>query len=231
MEPIIAVLPQFDIQRKRWFINQPYVQCIEKAHGRAVLVLPQNKKSGLSSEYLRNFDGYLLPGGPDANPLLFHEDVNDKCGVICEERDRVELETLAIVNGWNRPVFGVCRGVQMMNLSLGGDIYQDISERTSILHYQTADDQIPTHQVILEEESQLYSITKEKQLFVNSFHHQTIRRLGNGLQIAGTARDGMIEAIERIGHPFYIGVQWHPEHLYDWYPGQQMIWDSFIANC
>jgi putative glutamine amidotransferase len=134
--------------------------------------------------------------------------------MVDERRDRFEIALVRAARALQVPVLGLCRGVQLMNIALGGDIYQDIASQTGseVRHSQTRVDDGPWHKVTIEPESRLGDLLGGGERTVNSFHHQACRRLGQGLAVsARSPQDGLIEALEDPSGAFFIGVQWHPE--------------------
>lgn len=116
----------------------------------------------------------------------------------------------------NKPILGVCRGCQVVNVALGGTMYQDLASQKDsnlIQHKQNRSLMYPSHFVYVEKNSLLFEITKEEKVQVNSNHHQANRLIGENLEVSATSGDGVIEAIERKSNPFILGVQWHPEQL------------------
>ena len=135
----------------------------------------------------------------------------------------------------NKPILAVCRGSQILNIALGGTMYQDIYEQinTNLLqHSQKAVKHHPSHYVNVEKESLLYKLVGETKIKVNSRHHQANRKLGKGLTVSGRANDGIIEAVESKIHPFILGLQWHPENMA--VKGDEpsiKIYEGFISAC
>ncbi len=182
-------------------------------------------------QLLEELDGFLFPGGPDVNPLIFGEDIQRGCGTICAVRDSQELSMLQLLAERRKPVLGICRGIQVMNIAFGGDIYQHLDEEQWQMHYQTAEDDVVTHQVQVVQDSLLYKLTARKRIFVNSFHHQGLRTIAKGFRVSATSKDGLPEALEKSGHPFFLGVQWHPEHLSAERTDAAALFQGLIQNC
>lgn len=229
LQPLIGVLPQYDMDRNRWFLCAPYERAVRAAGGTPVVLLAQEETE--QKRLLQKVDGFLFPGGPDANPLLFGEDVLPGCGRICTPRDRLELSMLRLLAEERKPVLGICRGIQMMNLALGGDIYQDLEPGRWQMHSQTAADPVATHQVRITEGSLLHRLVGRETIAVNSFHHQGLRRIAGDCLVSGRARDGLPEALEKKGHPFFLGVQWHPEHLAPERPEAAALFQGLVEYC
>ncbi len=227
--PIIGILPQYDMQRNRWFLCEPYERAVRAAGGIPLVITVRTQAQ--QRRVLELADGFLFPGGPDPNPLLFGEDVLPECRAICAKRDRLELSMLRLLLEGKKPVLGICRGVQMMNLALGGDLYQDLPVGRWQMHNQTAADDEPTHTVRVVKGSLLHQLVGRKSVAVNSFHHQGLRKIAKGCLVSGRTGDGLPEALEKTGHPFFLGVQWHPEHLAARRPEAAALFRGLIEYC
>ena len=217
MPPVIGLtsrtmpLPATKKQRPTETVTRTYVEALESA-GALCLLLP-NVDPGSAGDYLDRVDGVLLTGGDDPDPILFGEEPHPNIDVVDARRDRFEIAIAREAHERGMPLFGICRGVQLFNIALGGDIYQDIGSQTEsgIQHTQRRLDDGPWHEISIEEGSRLHAVVGATSLRVNSFHHQACRRPGRGLSVCATSADGLPEAIEDPGRDFYLGVQWHPE--------------------
>ena len=156
----------------------------------------------------------VLTGGEDVDPMLYGEDVRHPEVKRSEFRDAVESALLRAAIEQKKPVFCICRGMQILNVVLGGTLYQDIAKDISgsLSHMQQENENL-SHRVILEEGSFLEALYKTKEITVNSFHHQAIKGIGAGLRVTARAADGVVEGVEHETLPI-IGVQWHPEISY-----------------
>ncbi|MBQ9118597.1 MAG: gamma-glutamyl-gamma-aminobutyrate hydrolase family protein [Lachnospiraceae bacterium] len=224
--PVIGVLPQYDAIQSRIMIVADYFRAISAAGGVPVLLPLESEPQDLLP-MLDLFDGFLYPGGPDINPLRYGEDAAVGCGMIVPERDRLELGLLAELRMTGKPVLGICRGIQVMNVAFGGTLVQDIS--SDLAHYQKAGDEVQTQRVQVKRHTLLHDIVKRDTLLVNSFHHQACARLGSELVQNAVAADGTIEAIALEGHQFFLGVQWHPEHLFWQDEATARLWRAFVS--
>jgi putative glutamine amidotransferase len=204
-----------------------YAEWILRSGGMYQLVVPGVKGP------LDGVSGLLLTGGEDVDPALYGE-VN-RCSRVNPERDKAELELLQVALRCDLPVLGVCRGMQLLNVALGGSLYQDISELgpvprggKSVCHRgpQHTD---TTHPVDVEPHTFLARCADEQKLLVNSHHHQGIRELPAELSVSARSPDGLIEAIEHIGKTFVLGIQWHPERWPD--KSSDAIMKEFLASC
>ena len=162
-------------------------------------------------------DALLLSGGGDVHPSLFGGQPHRKLGEFDPERDAFEIAILQLMIDLGKPVLGICRGIQVINAALGGTLYQDLaSEQPQALqHQQKAPRRYPTHFVTVQQGSRLSAILESSRLQVNSLHHQAVKDVAPGLQATAWADDGVIEGLEAAGHPFLIGVQWHPEGMWE----------------
>lgn len=233
-KPVIAVMPQYSAQSNHIMIVPDFFDAVARAGGIPVL-LPLFSGCGDVAGILERFDGFLYPGGPDLNPLLYGEETLAECGNIITERDTLELGLMPEILRLGKPVFGICRGIQSMNVALGGTLVQDIPAEGrgggKIGHFQKAGYTVRTHSIKVEKNTLLYDIVKKERLTVNSFHHQSCKTLGSGLVLNASAPDGVVEAIALENHRFFLGVQWHPEHLYGICEDMARVWNAFIASC
>lgn len=231
MKPVIAVTCDYDHTSRNSKIHEDYYRAVSIFGGLPIL-LPGNNIEDVSS-ILGLIDGILLIGGDDVDPSFYGEIPHIKLGDINPYRDEFEMELTRCAVDMGMPVLGICRGAQIMNVAMGGSLYQDIEsqlENTPIKHRQKAPHWYGTHHVILDRESNLYDIVGQEDVKVNSFHHQSVKDIAPGFSAIGHAADGVIEAIELVDHPFVIGLQWHPERMIDRYDHAQLIFEKFIKS-
>ncbi len=217
-----------------WVMNQRYAHTVAAAGGLPVLVplLPEDPAT-LRGMYDR-LDGVFIPGGVDMDPSTFHEAPHAKLGRIDPPRDATELLLARWAMEDGKPLFGLCRGLQVINVALGGTLHQDLeSEMPGAIKH----DYFPNagftrehlaHDVRIESSSRLGRIVGEQRLPVNSMHHQGVRTLGAGLTATAFASDGLIEALESDSPNYVMAVQWHPEALADRDEKMAALFHSFI---
>jgi putative glutamine amidotransferase len=162
-------------------------------------------------------DGFLFAGGEDLCPSTYGQVADPKLGVTCKERDDFELSVFDKVYKLRKPILGVCRGLQLINVALGGTLTQDIPSKykTDLNHEIDINCwKHIAHEVDVSQDSILYKITKKAKLLVNSIHHQCIDKLADSLRVVASTSDGIIEAVENDESHFLLAVQWHPESLW-----------------
>jgi putative glutamine amidotransferase len=221
-----------------WVMNQRYFYAAAEAGGIPWMIpLMYDDIPTLREIYLR-LDGLLIPGGVDMDPNQYGEDVRLECGNLDKARDAVEIQLTkwAIEDG--KPVLGLCRGLQVINVAQGGSLYQDLNSQNPAF---TKHDFFPTtgferdylaHEVDLTPGSRLQTLLHEPRVHVNSMHHQGIKKIGDALIAAAISDDGLIEAVEGEGDAFLIGVQWHPEVFEMENPQTRDLFGGFIrAAC
>ena len=214
--------------------KQSYVHAVARA-GAAPLLIPLLADEDLLHVLYDKIDGLLLPGGVDVHPKRYGEEIHPKCGDISEIRDEVELALIQWARADDKPLLAICRGIQTLNVALGGSLYQDIKAMVprAIRHdYDSshARNQV-AHDVVVTPGSHLTRLAGTDVLAVNSFHHQAIKELAPGLTITARAPDGMIEAVEEEGRTFVLGVQWHPEDLAPDDDRAQRLFDALVEAC
>ena len=183
---------------------------------------------------LSGLDGVLLAGGNDVSPDLYgHEPIN-ALGEVNPLRDDFEGRLVRMAAQMNMPVLGICRGIQSMNVALGGILWQDVPSQyhrpdgeEGLAHSQTRADFYTSHRVKIEKGTLLERVIGEEEIWVNTFHHQAVREAAPGLAVGAHASDGLIESIEHPGLPFFLGVQWHPERYFDRDRTAMALFDAF----
>ena len=208
-----------------------YAQAILNAGGIPWL-FPYSDDEATLDQAVAAVDGLLLSGGDfDIDPSLFGEMPHPKLGKVVPERTATESALLQRAEARKIPILGICGGMQLMNVSRGGTLYQDLpSQKEAVLeHQQPQSKDLPAHPIKIRPDSQLAKITGESEIGVNSTHHQAVKAAGQDLIISATAPDGVVEAIEDPLYSFYLGVQWHPEAMPD--ACQKALYQAFIAAC
>ncbi len=185
-----------------------------KEHGGKVCFLVRNEQS--IAEFIDGIDGLLLPGGGDIHPDNFDQKWHPKLKYVDEERDDLELSLFREAYKKDIPVFGICRGIQIMSVAMGGDLYQDIETvyPREALPHPKEDGKDSQHPIEIEPESILGNIIGESVVEVNSAHHQAVDNIGEGFIVTARSSDDIVEAIENPSKPFMIGVQYHPERMF-----------------
>lgn len=173
-------------------------------------------------------DGLLLPGGGDMDPKFYGQARIPACGEPNLLRDAAEPLLLRAFLAADKPVLGICRGIQVMNAVLGGDLYQDIKPFEHLPHN---DHWAKVHTVTVRRGTLLSRILEQDTVLVNSQHHQAVDRVAPGFTLAALSEDGIVEAIEKPDARFCLGVQWHPEWLSDADPAMQGLFDAFVNAC
>jgi len=208
------------IGTRRTFLNEPYIVAVQETGGLPLIVTPAHAASSLRGLY-ELFDGLILTGGEDVAPARYGEAVLYPSVETLPERDAMEFQLLEWALADRLPVLAICRGIQVLNVALGGSLYQDLpTDRPDHLgHDQTKAEPVvprpePHHAVAIAAGSFLADLVGEPQLDVNSLHHQGIKRLAPGLVAVAHAPDGLVEGVETAETArggFVVGVQWHPE--------------------
>lgn len=201
--------------------------------GGVPLILPNIERLDLVDYYVRTLDGLLLSGGGDFHPSFFQERIKAKNLSIKIERDRFEMALAKKALGKKLPILGICRGFQVINIVLGGTVFQDLSLRKEKTLNHKPEKVIRfkrRHKVRIKEDSKLYSIVKQKEILVNTSHHQIIKDVAPGLSASAWSEDRVIEALEGKGKGFLIGVQWHPEAMLK-HPSSRALFRAFVKAC
>ncbi len=225
MRPIVGITGSSQPDNHTLLFKDYYVSAVQRAGGLALLLPPAREESELE-QYLDICAAILFTGGGDFDPAWWGEPLSPQCGEINSQRDRFELSLARHCLRLQRPVLGICRGCQLLNVAAGGSLWQDIQSPQG--HSQKAPRDHPIHAIFIETGSRLAEIMKAEQIQVNSFHHQAVKHLGKEFTITALAGDGTVEAIERRGADFCMGVQWHPECMRD--RNSARLFAEFVAS-
>jgi len=214
-------------------VGQAYITSIQKAGG-IPMMIPVGVAIQSLDSLLSRLDGVMFTGGSDINPQRFTAQMHPRVYGVSTERDALEFALIEKIMAGDKPMLAICRGIQVLNVACGGELYLDIQDQmpNALKH-----DWFPgfprdklAHTVSLTPGSQLNEIFGVDEIQVNSLHHQGISQIGKGLSATAYAPDGLVEGLEVIGMAFALGVQWHPESLPD-DPGQQRLFQAFIEAC
>jgi putative glutamine amidotransferase len=180
--------------------------------------------------YVQTLHGLLIPGSPaDVDPAWYGEEPHARLGPVNPLRTDFEIQLVRLALRRELPVFGICGGSQVLNVALGGSLYQDILSQVAKAYKHSASPE-RAHTVDIVPGTRLAALLDTQEMRVNSLHHQAVKLPGQGLMISASARDGIIEAVEMASQPFVIGVQWHPERLFAEDESAQRLFSAFVQE-
>lgn len=232
-KPIIGIT--LDLENKKVYSNFPWYACRKNyadpvsIFGGIPIFLPHDSKN--ISNYMNILSGIIITGGDfDVDPRLYGEEIKSSKIVLKKNRTLFELKILEKSIKKKIPILAICGGQQLLNVVLGGTLFQDINDEieTKIDHEQKNPRNQPSHFIEILNDTKLKKIVKSKKMFVNSAHHQSVKNLGKNLIINAKSNDGIIEGIEHTKLEFCVGIQWHPEFLID--EGDKKIFQAFIGS-
>ena len=207
-----------------------YSRSVEAAGGVPVLLPVSDPET--TKALVSHLDGLLLAGGEDVDPLLYKEKPEASLGKISPWRDGFEWNLAEAALEQQLPIFGICRGFQLLNVVLGGSLVQDLASENAVYSHHTCL-QYPkeqySHEVLLTKDSRINTMFEQERIWVNSFHHQGIKALGEGLMVTGRSEDGLVEAFEGTGANFLLAVQWHPETFTETKAEHLVLFQSFVT--
>ncbi len=231
MQPIIAITPNIDLEGNTSILKS-YVSAIENAGGVPVLI-PYTDNIDTLFSFIDMCDGVCFTGGIDVDPKRYGEEKMPWCKDTQDNRDIFDLSIFHIARKMKKPILGICRGAQLINVALEGTLYQDIPTEinTSILHSQLEPKFEYSHEINIANDTPLYNLLGKERIKANSFHHQAIKTLGEGLLVMATADDGIIEAIYSSNYKYLRAYQWHPERICLNDNNQKALFTDFIKAC
>jgi putative glutamine amidotransferase len=212
------------------FCDLNYTESVEAGGGLPIMI-PFTSDRDQMERVADLIDGLVMIGGVDVHPKHYGQELEPTEQQPVDERDEFEFRFLEVFLKREKPIFAICRGFQVLNIMMGGTLVQDIPSKLGPVHHlQSPGSQSIAHQVTLDQNSLIYKILGETVIDVNSFHHQTVDKLGNGLRAVGKSEEGLIEVFEHDAHPYLLAVQWHPERMRDSVQ-QKMLFSDFVKAC
>lgn len=234
LKPIIGLTCQYDntINRGVNRINSEYISAVVESGGMP-LIIPNLENTDDIGRYLDLIDGIIFTGGEDIAAQYFGEEPVKEITEVSRDRDMTEMALFEKAYEKCIPIFGICRGIQLINIALGGNLYQDIYTQVPEVHGHSCEISLQEgyHSISIIKNSMVYEIFGKEKLLVNSLHHQALKDLGKDLKITAKASDGIIEAIESTNDKFVLGVQFHPETMSMKYKEFLKPFKYFIDKC
>lgn len=215
---------------ERAYVNNDYIQSVVMAGG-VPFIIPMVYDENIIKSQLECIDALIISGGHDVNPLMYGEEPSQKLGAILPKRDTFDATVVKFAMEMKIPTIGICRGEQMLNVANGGTLYQDLSfiEGCYIKHNQGGLPSIATHTTSIVEGTKLHAILGDT-VMTNSFHHLAVKDVAPGFKVAALSKDGVVEAIEKEGEQFVIGLQWHPEMMAKDHPIMLKLFEKLIEE-
>lgn len=224
-KPLIAMVCSYQGERTI-ALRQTYFNAIYDAGGIPV-PLERTTDPAIIARYAADFDGFFFTGGVDVDPARYGEEITGQDVEIDTARDAFEFALYEAVKDSDKPILGVCRGIQFLNVARGGTLHQHIEG-----HRQSPIPAVehPQH-VTVRRGTRLHALVGVSEMGVNSFHHQAVKDVAPGLTVTALADDGTIEALEDPTHPFFLAVQWHPEHYHRQDRTSSAIFEAYVKAC
>ncbi|MBQ7488673.1 MAG: gamma-glutamyl-gamma-aminobutyrate hydrolase family protein [Clostridia bacterium] len=231
MKPVIGLIPLVDENRESYWMLPGYMTGIQMAGGIPVM-LPLEMNRMDIRQAANALDGVLFTGGHDVSPQMYGEAPLPECGAVCPARDRMEQMLFEECLEMDKPMLGICRGIQLINVLLGGTLYQDLPTQnpSDVNHHGAPPYDRPVHSISIVQGTPLHALCGPA-ASVNSYHHQAIRDLAASLTPMAYAEDGIIEAVYRKASRFLWAVQFHPEFAWHSDRNCYAIFETFVAAC
>ena len=234
-KPLIGVVPLVDYGRDSLWMLPGYFDAVAEAGGVPVM-LPLTSSLEVIARLVESVDGIIVTGGQDVDPARYGERgeaARALCGELCPERDEMEALIVPAALGADIPLLGICRGLQALNVILGGTLWQDLPKQrpSTVEHHGKAPYENPVHTARVLRGTPLATCVGEGELPVNSFHHQALRDVAPGLEVMAEAADGVVEAVWRPASRFCWAVQWHPEFSHAVDEPSRKIFSAFVEAC
>ena len=232
MRPLIGLIPLYDDEKESYWMLPGYMKVLERC-GALPIMLPLTSDEDELKQVFELCDGLLLTGGHDVDPYVYGKEASKECGIPCKARDDMEGILFRLALEEDKPVLGICRGIQFMNAYLGGDLYQDLPTEfnSRIEHHMAPPYYMAAHKVKVFEGSMLADIIGSGIHEVNSYHHQAVKLPADSVDVMALSEDGLVEAVSVRNKKFAVGVQWHPEFSYEVNEESVKLVQAFVDAC
>ena len=237
MKPVIGVMAHLKTDMGplgHSHTGNTYIESINKVGGIPVMIPTMLNGEEDMEQLIDQLDGFLFTGGIDVCPSFYGAESHRLLGKSDSRLDKLQIPFAQKVIAARKPVLGICRGHQVLNVACGGTLYQDLSEieGVQLKHFQDAGYGDIAHKVTIEPDTILSRLYEDRQIWVNSFHHQAVKDFGKNIRLAATSSDGVVEAIEIEDYPFGLGLQWHPESMFGvGVESMRPIFEAFVNAC
>jgi putative glutamine amidotransferase len=233
MKPVIGIIPSYIYENGTYSyrVSENHVNAI-RDHGGLPLVLPYSDSQTTLKQTLSLLHGLYFIGGCDILPVYYGEEPLPGLGELCPNRDEFEIQLYQAAVTLDLPMFGVCRGMQIMNVAAGGTLYQDLaSQQAQLINHNPIglERSLSIHRIKIAQNSRLFSILETSEIMTNSSHHEAVKALGSGYRITARTSDQVVEAFESTKLTFSLGVQWHPEDMYQREASFSKLYQAFIT--
>lgn len=230
-KPLIGLVPQLDCPQQRLFNRLNYFEALEEAGALPVNLPLRTDPQGLRA-LAQRMDAFVFTGGIDVSPGRYGEDPIPELGQVHPRRDEMEALLLPLVMEQGKSILCICRGIQAVNVILGGTLYQDLPTQhpSEIAHRQPEPFDMPSHSVTVLPDTPLADLVGSGELMVNSIHHQAIKTLAPPLKVMAKSPDGVIEAAWLPGYPYLRAYQWHPEYLHKKDASSRALFHDFLQS-
>lgn len=234
-KPVIGITAAYDFENGFSSVKEDYYEAIIHC-GAVPILIPVTDEKNVLEEYLKMCNGLILSGGPDIDATYFGKSNMPYAHEISPIRDSMEIFIAQQAIAMDKPILGICRGIQVINIAAGGSIFQDIyaennTEKKLIKHSQQAPRWFQIHDIDIQGETCLYNIFEVDRLKVNSFHHQAVSQVAPEFVVNAYSEDGIIEAISHENKKFILGVQWHPENLWRKDKTHLKLFERLVSVC
>ncbi|MGN1318782.1 MAG: gamma-glutamyl-gamma-aminobutyrate hydrolase family protein [Lachnospirales bacterium] len=231
MKPLVGLMPLYDFKKDSYWMVPGYMKMLEE-NGAIPIILPLTDNREELDYFINICSGFLLTGGQDVSPTLYNEETLGTCGEVCHLRDLMEKYIILKSLKLNKSIFGICRGVQILNVVLGGSLYQDLPTQCNLKtkHKMTPPYDKVCHNMNIICDTPLYDIIKSEKIGVNSYHHQAVKDISEKLKPCAVSEDGVVEGLYMPNKKFVLGVQWHPEFSYKTDENSLKIIKAFVLS-
>jgi len=228
MHPLIGITTYGQDDAGSYTLPAEYVASVRRAGGIPVLIPPGEENL---AELCDRLNAFILAGGGDIDPALYHGQPHKSVYMVNSDRDQMEMALARELIRRDIPTLAICRGMQILNIALGGTLHEHIPDTFGEQLNHRLPPRNPTpHEVVVERESYLAAVVGKEKLTGASWHHQAVKHVGEGLRVAATADDGVIEALEIPDHHWFLAVQWHPELTSADNPRQQQLFNALVEQ-